>query len=140
MLRGIRKIQCFRAFESLQKDAKVLSRCFSTVDPLDRPTFNSDAYRSLGDRRDVRGERRSVVEPRLDEVFNFSDIKFEETFDASRVRNIHDVKEGGYVEVSQKDLDTYLPEGLAGEMTTEFEFTQRCVYNVNHIDSRLSYY
>ena len=127
MLRVIRKIQCSRAFEVAHGNTKLLSNCLSTTDPLDRPAFNSDYWRYSADRRSTVGERGSIVAPRLEEVFNFSDIKFGETFEASRVRNIHDVKEGGYVEISQKDMDTYLPEGLAGEMDDEFEFSERCV-------------
>ena len=135
MLHGIRKIQCSRAFEVVHRHTKLLSRCISTADPLDRPTYNGDSWRYSGDRRNVISERRSVVAPRLEEVFNFSDIKFGETFEASRVRNIHDVKEGGYVEISQKDMDMYLPEGLAGEMDEEFEFSERCVNRVDKFRS-----
>lgn len=39
--------------------------------------------------------------------------------------NIYSVQEGGYVDLDPKDLTKYFPEGLAGEMDKEFEFSGR---------------
>jgi hypothetical protein len=43
----------------------------------------------------------------------------------SKSGNIYAVQEGGYVDLDAKELETYMPEGLAGEMDTEFEFSGR---------------
>ena len=116
MLRGIRGLRCSRGISIIPRDTNVVCRHFSSEDPLSRPNFDSEAYRPSVN-------RSRQVEPK--KAYNFSDIKFSEVFDASRVRNIHDVKEGGYVEISQRDIDRYLPEGLSGEMQEEFDFTER---------------
>jgi hypothetical protein len=54
-----------------------------------------------------------------------SKTQFTEIFDASSTKDIHDIQEGGYVQLSEEDKDKYLPEGLAGEMSEEFEFSGR---------------
>ena len=116
MLRGIRGLRCSRSISIAPRDKSIICRYFSSEDPLSRPTYDPDAYRPSVNRSRVVEEKKA---------FNFSDIKFAEVFDASRVRNVHDVKEGGYVEISQKDIDKYLPEGLSGEMQEEFDFSER---------------
>lgn len=131
MLRGIRRIQG-RGLRSLLNESKVVTcRCFSSQDPLARPSWNP-SERGSADAEMYRAGRRGASAPKREVVFNFSDLKFSETFDASRINNIHDVKEGGYVEISQNDIDTYLPEGLAGEMEEEFDLTERCVQEGRH--------
>jgi hypothetical protein len=55
----------------------------------------------------------------------FSQIKFEENFNASKVVDIHDVKEGGWVDLPTEELERLMPEGLAGEIFEEFEFSER---------------
>ena len=51
------------------------------------------------------------------------------TFGTFHVQNkkgdIYSVQEGGYVDLEPKELDQYFPEGLAGEMEAEFEFSGR---------------
>jgi hypothetical protein len=56
--------------------------------------------------------------------------KFEEIFNSSSCKDIHDVKEGGYVDLDAKDIATYFPEGMAGEMDEEFEFSGRTAWMV----------
>ena len=51
------------------------------------------------------------------------------TFEAFHVQNkksdVYAVQEGGYVDLEPKELDQFFPEGLAGEMDAEFEFSGR---------------
>jgi hypothetical protein len=57
-------------------------------------------------------------------------IKFEELFNASACKEIHDVREGGYVDLDSKDINTFIPEGLAGELEEEFDFSGRTSWMV----------
>lgn len=50
---------------------------------------------------------------------------FESTFHASKASDIYTVQEGGYVDLEAKDIKQYFPEGLAGEMDAEFEYSGR---------------
>ena len=127
MLRGIRGIQgSFRGFRNIVKDDKVVYRYFSSYDPLDRPTFGNNVHHNAQN-IDKRGPRGRWNAAKRITPFNFSDIKFSELFDANKVSNIHDVKEGGYVDISKEDLAKYVPEGVAGEMDEEFALARRCL-------------
>ena len=61
---------------------------------------------------------------------DFSNIIFDEVFHVPRYEDIHDVQEGGYVDISMSELDRLMPEGLAGEMDKEFESAERCESSV----------
>ena len=50
---------------------------------------------------------------------------FESTFYASKASDIYTAQEGGYVDLDAKDLKQFFPEGLAGEMDAEFEYSGR---------------
>lgn len=52
-------------------------------------------------------------------------FKFNSFYAGSSESNIYGVQEGGYVDIDEKDIEKYLPEGLAGEMSEEFEFSGR---------------
>lgn len=73
--------------------------------------------------RNARAQKKIIVT----KVADFDSIRFSEAFDAVSCDNIHDVGLGGYVEVTQGQLDRYLPEGLAGEMNEEFDHSERCM-------------
>lgn len=70
--------------------------------------------------------RRTSQRVLVPKIADFTDIRFEEAFDAVSCENIHDVGLGGYVEVTQGQLEKFLPEGLAGEMNAEFVLSERC--------------
>jgi hypothetical protein len=93
------------------------SKSFSSFrgDPLELPTYSDENY--------VTSEEDSL--PILSErVRDFSDFRFNETF-SSTCTDIHDVKEGGYVDVEREEIDRMIPEGLAGEMEEEWDFSER---------------
>lgn len=93
------------------------SKPFSTFqrDPLELPSYSDENY--------ITSEEDSL--PILDErVRDFSDFRFNETF-ISTCTDIHDVKEGGYIDVDREEIERLLPEGLAGEVVEEWEFSER---------------
>ena len=53
---------------------------------------------------------------------DFVPTKFKNYFEDNSP-SIYDVKEGGYVDISNDTISKYFPEGLAGEMNEEFEFS-----------------
>jgi len=73
---------------------------------------------------EAAGAAAAAEPPKTDEAIPYS---FDKTFHvaASKAGNIYAVQEGGYVDLDAKELETYMPEGLAGEMDTEFEFSGR---------------
>lgn len=74
---------------------------------------------------DKRNKEESKVGDNLPQEWYITNRLFTDLFDASSTKDIHDIQEGGYVSVSKEDRDKYFPEGLAGEMSEEFEFTGR---------------
>lgn len=63
----------------------------------------------------------------LDDISNEShaSYSFQSHFHAKNLlpQDLHLTPEGCYVEVSEKDIKEYLPEGLAGDLDEEFEFS-----------------
>lgn len=57
-------------------------------------------------------------------------LKFEDVFNASSCKDIHDVREGGYVDLDANEINKIIPEGLAGELDDEFDFTGRMSWMV----------
>lgn len=51
--------------------------------------------------------------------------KFQNSFDATGYSDFYSIQEGGYVNLDRRELDKYFPEGFAGELDSEFEFTGR---------------
>jgi hypothetical protein len=84
-------------------------------DPLELPSYSDENY--------VTSDEDSL--PILSErIRDFSDFRFNETFN-STCTDIHDVKEGGYIDIDRKEIDKIIPEGLAGEMEEEWDFSER---------------
>ena len=52
-------------------------------------------------------------------------ITFDEHFNSTSIADIHDVRFGGFVDLDTNDVQKFIPEGLAGELNDEFEFTGR---------------
>ena len=66
----------------------------------------------------------------LQDFTSLDQMKFNEKFNATACTDFHDVKEGGYVDLDPKDVAKTIPEGLAGEMNDEFDFSSRSSWMV----------
>ena len=66
----------------------------------------------------------------LQDFMTLDQMKFDDKFNATTCTDFHDVKEGGYVDLDPKDVAKTIPEGLAGEMNDEFDFSSRSSWMV----------
>ena len=66
----------------------------------------------------------------LQDFTSLDRMKFDDKFNATACTDFHDVKEGGYVDLDPKDVAKTIPEGLAGEMNDEFDFSSRSSWMV----------
>lgn len=107
----LRKPACWRNFSSYDTD--------TDHDPL-MMTNNPKAVATREEHR-----QRVLNSNNVAEEEDFSSINFDEAFNATNCEDIHDVKEGGYVDIDPNVLKTYLPEGFAGEMEEEFKISDR---------------
>lgn len=111
----LRAIKCYRSLRRLPLESYSSRVKFSSYD--DDYEYN---------RRDPALDASNDWQPGGSRNGNdFSNIIFDEVFHVPRYEDIHDIQEGGYVDISPDELDRLLPEGLAGEMDKEFDSAER---------------
>ena len=111
----LRAIKCYRSLRRLPLESYSSRVKFSSYD--DDYDYN---------RRDPALDASNDWQPGGSRSGNdFSNIIFDEVFHVQRYEDIHDIQEGGYVDISPDELDRLLPEGLAGEMDKEFDSAER---------------
>ena len=120
MLRALRIVRGLRGFP-LRKNNAACWRKLSSYD-TDHLLMTSDPI-AVAKRESHRN--RVLAESYTEDEEDFSHISFDDAFDATNCEDLHDVKEGGYVNIDPNVLRTYLPEGFAGEMEEEFEVSDR---------------
>lgn len=117
MLRAFKGIRVIRGLNSFPAQSCIFRRSYQSgeeFDPYAKPLWAKNIRKH---------------QPFVPSKADFSDVRFDEAFDAVNCEFVHDVGLGGYVEVTDEQLDRFLPEGLGGEMYEEFELTERCKEN-----------
>lgn len=97
----------------------LISKSKRSVDKIVRPpTFSTTPRFAVQD--DILNDFNKI-DPNEEELWA---SKFDGLFDAKKISSLHDVQEGGYVDVDVSALEKLVPEGLAGEMNEEWSSTQ----------------